>query len=47
MFAKLQSWWYVCMSRCLLIISTWKLVDQGFYSKFSSEFGFDALNSLF
>ena len=30
-----------------LVIWTWKLVDQGFYSKFSPEFGFDALNKSF
>ena len=27
------------------VIPTWKLVDQDFYSQFSSLFGFDALNS--
>ena len=40
----LHSCWYVCKSRCFLVISTWKLVDQGLYSKCLSKFAFDALN---
>ena len=35
----LHSCWNVCKSK--------KLVDQDFYSKFSSQFGFDALNTQF
>ena len=27
--------------------STWKLIDQGFYSKYLSKFGFDTLNWKF
>ena len=30
-----------------LVISIWGLVDQGVFSKFSSELGFDALNTPF
>ena len=34
-------------SGAFLVISTSKLFDQGFYSKLSSDFRFDALNTLF
>ena len=29
----------------LLVISIWKVIDQGFHYKFSPEFEYDALNS--
>ena len=39
----------LCTSKAsgLLAVPTWKLVDQGFYSKLASEFGLDALNTSF
>lgn len=43
----LQSCLYITKARDLLAIPTWKLVDEGFYSKLASEFGLDALNTSF
>ena len=44
MFVVLHSCWYVCKFRCfVLLISTWILLNQTFYSKFSSKFWFDTL----